>query len=143
VLADGRVLIAGGSGDWAGFDIRSDAELYDPQTGTFSITGSMTVARAMQTAVMLTDGRVLVIGGGNDTKGDGLDSAEIYDPKTGTFSSTGSMATARILNTATVLTDGRVLVTGGSLVDGWNMSGPFVASAEVYDPKTGTFSLAG
>jgi hypothetical protein len=52
------------------------------------------------------------------------------------------MTDARTLHTATRLGDGRVLVTGGESV-GWNFIGPFLASAEIYDPGTGAFSPAG
>jgi hypothetical protein len=65
----------------------------------------------------------------------------LYDPKTGTFSATGSMTALRSVHTATLLPDGRVLVAGGD--DGGWISGNFLASAELYDPKTGTFSPTG
>jgi hypothetical protein len=67
-------------------------------------------------------------------------SAELYDPKTGTFSPTGSLATARSGHSATALPDGRVLIAGGSPVGD---SSGVVASAELYDPATGTFSPTG
>jgi WD40 repeat protein len=60
LLADGRVLLAGGEND-GGFN--SSAELYDPSSGTFSPTGSMSSARQNQVATLLADGRVLVAGG--------------------------------------------------------------------------------
>jgi hypothetical protein len=52
------------------------------------------------------------------------------------------MAAARSVQTASLLADGRVLVTGGELA-GWDYTGPFLASAEIYDPKTATFSATG
>jgi hypothetical protein len=141
LLSDGRVLLAGGTSNWEGTGFQSSAETYDPKTGKFTQTGSMANAHAMATATELFDGRVLVAGG-NQVLDQSQAAAEIYDPTTGTFSPTGSMATARGFHTATRLSDGRVLMTGGDS-DGWNTAGPFLASAEIYDPLTGTFRPAG
>ncbi|HEX7591745.1 MAG TPA: kelch repeat-containing protein [Candidatus Limnocylindrales bacterium] len=154
LLSDGRVLIAGGF-DGTMANALATAELYDPRTGTFSPTGSMTTARVSQ-ATLLADGRVLIAGGtiaSNVATGkEILASAELYDPNTGTFSPTGSMTTARVGQTATLLSDGRVLIAGGSdlrVIAGGSASpgdvleGSSLASAELYDPKTGTFSPAG
>jgi hypothetical protein len=131
LLPDGRVLIAGGEGNLA------SAELYDPKTGTFSPTGSMTPAPGGTVATLLADGRVLMVGGRVDA------SAELYDPKTGTFSPTGSMTAARGGPTATLLTDGRVLVAGGIDWSPGSVPGNALASAELYDPATGTFRPSG
>jgi hypothetical protein len=152
LLADGRVLVAGGyDGPDAtlGYLAQNDsalasAALYDPLTNTFSPTGSMTAARGLHTATLLSDGRVLIAGGGPASwvvivgGAPYLASAELYDPKTGTFSPTGSMTTTREGHTATLLADGRVLIAGGN-----DTGGHGVASAEIYDPKTGTFSPTG
>ena len=67
VLADGKVLVTGGSGRGEGtgrFSVLShaSAEVYDPATGAWTPTGSMAQARALHTATMLLDGRVLVVG---------------------------------------------------------------------------------
>jgi D-alanyl-D-alanine carboxypeptidase len=98
----------------------------------------MTTTREGHTATLLSDGRVLIAGGGDPS----LASADLYDPATGKFSPTGSLATARTIHTATLLADGRVLIAGGE-PDNSMLSGPFLASAEIYDPKTGKFSPAG
>ena len=144
MLSDGRVLIAAGSdrgGVLDGLLPIASAELYDPKTGTFSPTGSLATARSFHTETLLSDGRVLIAGGCADGLRD-LASAEIYDPKTGKFSPTGSMSVARCFHTATLLADGRVLIAGGYSA-GWVVDGEFRASAEIYDPKTGTFSPTG
>jgi hypothetical protein len=132
LLADGRVLVAGGDATYDQDQVAS-AELYDPKTGTFRSTHKMKAARTGHTATLLADGRVLIAGGWPENE-DGdvtpLASAEIYDPTTGTFSLTGPMTTPRIGHTATMLADGRILIAGGS-------------SAEIYDPDTGKFSSTG
>jgi Putative Ig domain len=129
----GKVLITGG-GDLI-------AELYDPKAGTFTATGSMLAPHLGQTATLLQNGQVLVAGG--ETA-----SAELFNPSTGTFAATGSMTISRSAHTATLLPDGRVLIAGGVQDFGAGgtvpiPSGPGVASAELYDPVSGTFTLTG
>ncbi len=147
LLADGRVLIAGGASIDAGGTSRtflSSAELYDPQSGTFSGTGSMTTTRADALATLLPDGRVLIAGGTSDEDPSfpALSSAELYDPSSATFSATGSMTTPREYATATLLPDGRVLIAGGTSFQAGGSSRE-LSSAELFDPQRGTFSATG
>jgi hypothetical protein len=133
LLPSGKVLVAGG------YDGNHDvvaADLYDPATGTFTATGGMTVARSGHRATLLPNGKVLIAGGYQ-----AVASAELYDPSTGKFTPTGSMEVSRFRPAATLLDNGKVLVTGGAVTGGGN--GASLASAELYDPKTGTFSPAG
>ena len=139
-LANGKVLVTGGS-DSAGTGSAS-AELYDPKIGTFTTTGSMATARFRHTATLLPNGKVLVVGGGPSFSNP-TSSAEVYDPATGGFTVTGGMTTAREGHTATVLADGKVLIVGGvSPVVGSSDLLP-TATAEVYDPSMGSFSVSG
>ena len=59
----------------------------------------------------------------------------------GSFTLTGSLITPRQFHTATLLTNGKVLLTGG--ISAYNPNAPGLASAELYDPSTGTFSATG
>jgi hypothetical protein len=143
LLKNGKVLIAGGSTLGRAATVYASAELYDPATGLFTQTGSMTAARTDATAVLLSNGKVLIAGGAgcsnprhctNVVYGGGmtyLASADLYDPTTGKFSKTGSMAQPRLNADATLLPDGLVLVTG------------YVARAELYDPDSGKFTPTG
>jgi len=137
LLANGKVLIAGGADqDLTGTGLAS-AELFDPNTGAFTETGSMAVGRFLHTATQLQNGRVLIVGGVLTSASDPVATAEVYDPATGIFTMTGAMATARERHTATLLSDGRVLIVGGTTSTGAS------ATVEVYDPSTGSFSVTG
>lgn len=143
LLHDGKVLIVGGCGPaCVPGSITSTAELYDPTTGTFAATGSMAVPRSTHTATLLHDGKVLVAGG-QDGYGTDYSSAELYDPATGTFTVTGSMTQARYNHTATLLRNGQVLIAGGTVNGDSFPNNTTLASAELYDPATGTFTAAG
>jgi hypothetical protein len=110
LLADGRVLVAGGCDTDRLATAR--AELYDPATGAFAAVSDMSAKRELHTATRLQDGKVLVNGGFNSWTGNA--SAELFDPATGTFSPTGDMTvSAWFFQTATLLDDGTVLVLGG------------------------------
>jgi hypothetical protein len=87
---------------------------------------------------LLTNGKVLTAGGYLTPPPFSVwASAELYDPSTGTFTATGDMTTSRFYHTATPLPNGRVLIAGGSSIVNSNST---LASAELYDPSTGTFT---
>jgi hypothetical protein len=138
--SSGKVLVVGGFNTQTGNTIAATAELFDPASGTFSLTGSPSTPRAQHTATLLQNGKVLIAGGQSlSPNNPGLTSAEIYDPATGVFTPTGNMTVQRYGHTATLLNDGRVLIAGG-IPTGF-FSPPITgAPAEVYDPNTGTFT---
>jgi hypothetical protein len=111
LLADGKVLVAGGMLDNAA-TATATAELFDPTTQMFTATkGPLATARGFHTATVLKDGTVLVTGG--DDRTGTLATAEVYDPTADTFSPTGGMGSTRESHSATLLNDGSVLVNGG------------------------------
>jgi N-acetylneuraminic acid mutarotase len=133
LLHNGEVLLTGGEN--ASFEALASADLYNPATGTFSPTGSMTTARQGATATLLPNGEVLVAGGFDNT-GTYLSSAELYNPATGTWILTGSMTTARQGAAATLLQNGEVLVAGGG-------NSTLLSSSELYNPATGKWTTTG
>jgi hypothetical protein len=150
VLSDGRVLIAGGWSEDPDAPVLASAELYDPASGKFTVTGSMTSPRVGDSATLLASGRVLIAGGQAESNNvfSALAAAELYDPTTGTFSPTGSMTVARFNHTATPLPNGHVLIAGGGGPTGVGSasnvgSAPSLASAELYDPASGKFTATG
>ena len=106
--------------------------------GAFTATGAMTIARSWHTATLLNNGQVLIAGGVTNSSFSATASAELYDPTRGTFSPTGNMTAPRAAHSAILLPDGRVLIAGGSSSLGENV--PWLTTAEIYDPSTGTFT---
>jgi hypothetical protein len=138
LLGNGKVVITGGFPGGTGVNFLSEAELYDPTTGTFSATGGMNTARGSLTMTRLNNGEVLAVGGAHTTlQGSDLSSAELYDPSAGQWNFTGSMAIAALDRTATLLGDGKVLVAGGTLMG----EAVYFSEAELYDSETGNFTV--
>jgi N-acetylneuraminic acid mutarotase len=137
LLKDGRVLIAGGFHDRNGETVfLKTAEIFDPGTGEFTPTGDLTSQRVSQNAVLLSDGRVLLVGGWENSVRSSL--LEIYDPETGTFSVAANLPTPRDGTTSTVLKNGKVLITGGV-----KSRGNFLDEAVIFDPSNNSVSQAG
>jgi len=156
-LAGGRVLVAGGWSVWPerlGLSqyvpgvSTSSAEIYDPATGAFTPTGSMTSVTGPNMAVALPDGRVLIMSSPVE-RSDGLPprpptAVDIYDPATGQFSALPQLALA--VDDAVALRDGRVLLSGADVREwsqpdpqGGTVGGPFdVPWAAIYDPTDGS-----
>ncbi len=154
LLNDGTVLIAGGASQMAAEtgDINpalNTAEIFNPKTGTFTLTKSlMSTYREAHAASLLHDGTVLLTGG-QDNHFLIQNNAEIYDPVSGIFSPTsnscagapppaGCMSSGRDFHISQTLDDGRVLIAGG-------VNSQFIttASAEIYDPTIKNFSVTG
>ena len=133
VLADGRLLVTGGHGIDAGlWRPLALAEIYDPTSRTWSEAGEIPTRHLEHTSTVLSDGRVLVVGGAPSR------TTEIFDPSTGNWVKAARTIEYHEGHTATLLPDGRVLVAGGA--SGTTGRVYPVTSAEVYDPATDTWT---
>ena len=129
LLADGRVLVAGG---WGANAVTASTEIYDPGTKSFSRGPQMLSIRAGASATLLTDGRVLLAGGFTDNRPT-IQNAEVFLPRGGTFEPVATMHAPRGAHAAARLQDGRVLIIGGF------SRGRVVATTETFDPRTNRF----
>jgi hypothetical protein len=121
LLADGRVLIAGGidHGGWG--HASADAELFNPPTGTFSTAPPMSSGRAGNSATLLSSGEVLLVGGYCCHVLDDWSSwpllADLFELASGTFITTGPMSRPRFNPVAIRVAGDDVLVIGGDAHD--------------------------
>ena len=104
------------------------------RVGSIVATMPMLEPRSGQTATLLPDGKVLIVGGMRRNQ-DFYKSAELYDPATSKFQPTGEMSIGRVGQIAVLLRSGKVLIAGGWIGYGTT------DSAELYDPATGKFTV--
>jgi len=109
------------------------AEAFDPWTGRWHQISAPSVPRSDHAAVLLRDGRVLVIGGNDGPKW--VHRSEIYDPATDRWSLAASLPVGRTRFTAATLPDGRVLVAGG-----FAEPGEATDQTLIYDPSSDSWS---
>lgn len=150
LLQNGKVLITGGDAIFynsvsnANLQSLASAEIFDPNTGAFTATGSLSVPRESHTATLLSNGTVLVAGGSQGAVGNPTPAptvyatAELFNPSTGHFTAAGMMATQRVFFTASLLGNGKVLATGGT-----NNAGALLGTADLYDPASTSFAATG
>ncbi len=150
LLQNGKVLIVGGLSRNNNNKLElsnvllGSAILYDPSTGGYSSTGSLTTPRSHHTATLLSNGKVLVTGGvskidpnGGSTLYNTMElestkSIELYDPSTGIWNNFGLLMDTRSYHTATLLQNGKVLIVGGGKTRG----SASLLFSELYDPVT-------
>jgi len=140
LLPNGEVLVAGGAPALNGH-CAATADLFNPATGQWTTTGSMTTARCSHSAILLPNGQGLIAGGNNLTDSNSLSSAELFNLATGTWQATGSLNVAREGQLSALLQNGKVLVAGGH--DFVNGTFTDLASVELFDPSQGKWSLTG
>jgi hypothetical protein len=138
VLRDGEVLFAGGFGQTTNATqtqptILKSAFVYDANADAWRRVGDMTVARAGTSAVVLSDGRVLVAGGGDQ-------SADLFNPAGGDWSRSGQMRESRAGEVLASLPNGGALAAGGCHDTTFGSVPSASASAEIFDPVTATWN---
>jgi hypothetical protein len=128
LLSDGRVLVVGSEA--------FEAQLFDPETLTFSKTGATMAAKPVDSAGLATlpDGRVFVQAGLMTPDGAWWTEAELYDPAKGTFSAAGRWPDFNVAEPI-VMPDGRVLLLGSR-----GIAGRDGGQAAIWDPATRAFS---
>jgi N-acetylneuraminic acid mutarotase len=134
-VVGGKIYIIGGS-DASTPDNRSHVrtvEVYDPTTDTWTQEGEMPGSRAAGFGSVV-DGKIYVIGGYG-----GSQRVDEYDPSTDTWATKSEMPTAR-RSLSTSVVDGTIYAIGGYIPD--VRGHPGVATVEVYDPATDTWSTA-
>lgn len=132
LLADGRVLLAGGCAvdGCTTSEVEPSSEFYLPGRG-FVAGPPMVHPRSSHTATPLPDGRILIVGGWAREGTAPVAEAEMYDPATGTFRPAGTLHGGAI-----PLPDGRVLLIGG----GGNGPRSLTTGVQVFDPATGSLT---
>lgn len=88
LLPDGRVLLAGGHGlEGSAHGVLGNTAVYVPETHEWTTSSPLPEPRTGHSAVLLRDGRVLVVGGSTlkDNFYGPLDTSVTYDPGTNTW----------------------------------------------------------
>ena len=109
------------------------AETFDPWSHTWRTVRAPTFKRSDHSAVLLNDGRVLVIGGNDGPNW--IKQSEIYDPLTDRWTLAAQLPVGRTRFTAVTLPDGSVLVAGGLM-----QPAPATDTTLLYDPATDSWS---
>ena len=130
-LPSGKVLVAAG----IGADFLNTSELWDPQTGNWTVVASaMVSARSRHAATLLPSGAVLATGG-FVAGGNAVSTAEFYDPGLNLWIVAGTLVTPRGVHNATLLPSGKVLISGG-----WGTNAVGLTAAEIHAPLAGSWS---
>jgi hypothetical protein len=141
LLQDGRVLIVGGHPQATDTTQFTSAELYNPASGTFSRTGSMSTPRWGHSAILLDsgpdNGNVLVVGGWISSYIVATDTAELFDPTAGAFKPTDNlMSIPRADSPTLVETGGQFFIIGGTYEGDF---GTATKSIDQYDTEAEQF----
>ncbi|MBK7395953.1 MAG: hypothetical protein IPJ34_06510 [Myxococcales bacterium] len=137
LLADGKILVAGGSGSAGQFDT---GLLYDPGSNTYeSLVSLMPQKQWYPQAIVLSSGKVLIVGGWASSYTPTA-KVSIYDPSTKTFAAGPSMAYERIDFGYAKLSGNRHAVFGGHGRLAGVGAGDSLSTVEIYDEGTNSWS---
>src|SRR6185295_4911364 len=138
VLADNRVLVCGGQDGFS--TIYRTCEIYDPAANTWTNTGTQLSGPrwVSQSMILLNDGRVLSLFGGDSP----TVQTQVWTPATGLWTTVGSLSSLQADGGIALLPNGEVLVAGG-----WNglggSSNDCVNTAQIFSPITNTWRNTG
>ena len=140
-LTDGTVLVAGGglqTNSNGGVNAVTNANIWNPTSQAWTNAGALVTARYAPATVRLTDGRVLVVGGGATSSFPlGIASAELYSSNTNQFTlTTGSPPQGRTAHQSALLPNGKVISLGGA-----TGMGIYPRASMIFDPTTQLFSI--
>lgn len=145
LLPNGKVLIIGGESlSVVEHNPVAMAELYDPQTKTFTPAGNLVHPRLGHSSLLLPSGKVVVLGGYsiNPSTWDrvlGLSAVEEWDPSSMSFSVIGTLINERSGSHAVLRQDGKIEVIGGFDVSKQLDMNSYYT--ETFDPNTGISQL--
>lgn len=126
LLENGSVLMIGGQGK--NDNVLDEAAIFDPTTGKIRKTNAMNTPRVKHAAVLLNDGRIMIIGGSDKRAYQGrYTGTEFFDPKSKQFSRGPEMNFKRhkIRDAVVKMDSGKILIAGGA------------TKPELFDPESG------
>ncbi|MEW5818846.1 MAG: kelch repeat-containing protein [Cyanobacteriota bacterium] len=138
LLKDGNILITGGEcwNEKLGY---KSAEIYNPNTGHFTLIDNTKLEHTWHKTILLSNGNVVILS---------YNGIEIYDIKTKKFYLAGNMVIPRKRGfSVTLLKNDKILILGGEKYDK-NIhvpppDVPIVLEAEIYDPITEKSKIVG
>ncbi|WP_413568370.1 Kelch repeat-containing protein [Bdellovibrio sp. HCB117] len=132
LLKDGRVIVMGGrttnTNVLTTSNYSNSVEIYNPATNVWTSATAMSAARAYHSAVLLKNGKILIVGGRNTAT---LLTTALYNPSSNSWAAGQSLTKSRKDHTATLLPDGKVVIIGG--VDGATE----LTDTTIFDPTMG------
>jgi len=141
LLPNGSYLIVGGLNDKEGrYNCPNASEVFNQRTQKWTWT-SRRANTAQGGTVLLPNGNALAAGGCTGSRYDDVNTAQLYNRSTNVWTATTSMSVNRLYPSLTVLFSGQVLAAGGQ--NGGYGYGGCNSSAELYDPPSGKWLLAG